>query len=53
MELWDLMYLLNVFCVWFSWNAAMNCFEDERKFCGYFNLVASASNAAIVLDHIV
>ena len=50
---WELLYLLNVFCVWFSWRIAMNSFKADNKFGGYANLFASALNAAIVAKHFI
>ena len=52
-EWWDLIYLLNVFCVWFSWHFAMRSFNEENKIGGYANLFASAFNAAIVLNRFI
>jgi hypothetical protein len=53
MELWDLIYLLNVFCVWISWHLAMRSFNEENQIGGYANLFASAFNAAIVLNRFI
>lgn len=53
MGLWELLYLLNVFCVWFSWRLAMRCFNEENKIGGYANLFASALNGAILMYHFV
>lgn len=51
MQWFDLIFLINLFCVWFSWRCAMQCFEWDNKKLAYLNLFASALNAAIVLDH--
>lgn len=47
----ELFYLINIFCVWYSWRCAMYCFDLENLKLAYANLFASALNAAIVLDH--
>jgi hypothetical protein len=53
MELWDLLYLLNVLCVWISWRLAMRSFNEENQIGGYANLFASALNAAILMYHFI
>jgi hypothetical protein len=51
--MFELLYLLNVVCVVFSWRVAMQCYNRGDKFWGNFNLFASALNAAIVVNHIL
>jgi len=53
MQLFDILYLLNVFCVWFSWRVATKCFNEGNTVWAYFNIGASALNAAIVINHFV
>lgn len=49
----ELLYLLNVFCIWYSWRAADECFEYGNTRAGWINVLASALNAAIVADHFI
>jgi len=49
--MWDLLYLINIFCVWFSWRVASHCFEHGNTTAGWLNIFASSLNAVIVLDH--
>lgn len=49
--MWDLLYLINIFCVWFSWKVANQCFEYGNTTAGWLNIFASSLNAVIVLDH--
>ena len=49
--LFELLYLLNIYFIWFSWNLANQCFEDDHTRAGWLNIFASALNAAIVADH--
>lgn len=49
----DLLFLINLFCVWFSWNVANQCFERGDKAMGYFNIFASALNGVIFFNHFV
>lgn len=49
----DLFYLINLACVFFSWKWAMVAFDDGNKLGGYLNLFASALNAAIILNHFI
>ena len=49
--MWDLLYLLNIFCVWFSWRVAGVCFDRGNNTAGWLNIFASSLNAVIVLDH--
>jgi hypothetical protein len=51
MNAWEILYLLNIFCVWFSWRVAKQCFDRGDKAMGYVNVFASALNAAVVLNH--
>ena len=51
MELFDLLYLLNILCVFVSWRVAQKCFNEGNQFWGYGNIFASALNAAIVFNH--
>lgn len=51
MEWWEFLYLLNAFCVWMSARVAMHCFEHDNKFWGWFNVGASAFNAAVVANY--
>lgn len=48
MNEWTTMNWLNVFFVFVSGYLAYDCFEDERDTWGWFNLGASAINAATV-----
>ncbi len=53
MELWDILYLLNVVCIVVSWHVATYCFNRGDKVWGTLNLFASAFNFAIVLNHFI
>ena len=53
MELWEILYLLNVVCILVSWRVAMQCYNRGDKFWGNFNLFASALNFAIVANHFI
>ena len=44
-------FLVNSFCAIFSLAVSMDCFIDGKKLWGWFNLVASAMNAASVFLH--
>jgi hypothetical protein len=48
---WDLLYLINLACVFLSWKWATVAFNNDNKWGGYLNLFASALNAAIILNH--
>lgn len=50
---WELLYLLNVLCVWVSWRLAKRFFNEENKLGGYANLFASALNVAVLLNHFI
>lgn len=50
-EWFDLLYLITLFCVWFSWHVASQCFDRDEDFLGYFNLFASALNAVVFVNH--
>ena len=50
---WDLLFLINVVCVFVSWKWATVAFKEGNQFGGWFNLFASALNAAIVLNHFI
>jgi hypothetical protein len=49
----ELLYLLNLACVFISWNFATRDFNEGNKFGGYANLFASALNGAIILNHFI
>jgi hypothetical protein len=49
----DLLYLINLFCVWFSWRIAMKSFSEDCPKAGYLNIFASALNAAIIANHFI
>ena len=50
---WSTMNWLNVFFIFVSGYIAIDCFEDGRDDWGWFNLGASAINAATVAAKIL
>jgi len=51
MQIFDILYLLNVVCIVVSWRVATQCFNRGDKLWGNFNLGASALNFVIVVNH--
>lgn len=49
--MFDILYLLNVVCVYVSWRVATKCFNEGNTFWGYSNIFASALNFALVVNH--
>jgi hypothetical protein len=49
----ELLYIINLCFVWFSWRVAMHCFENDNTKAGWLNIFASALNAAIIMDHFI
>lgn len=47
----SLLYLGNLVFVFLSWKWATEAFEIGNKWGGYFNLFASALNAAIIVHY--
>jgi hypothetical protein len=48
---WDLLYLINVGCVFISWKVAQSC--DQWSMGWWLNMFASALNAAIILHKFI
>lgn len=51
-ETWNWFYLINLACIFLSWHWAKEAFANGNKIGGWFNVFASALNAAIVLNYI-
>lgn len=51
--MFEIFYLINVICVYVSWRVATKCFNEGNTVWGYFNIGASALNAAIIINHFI
>lgn len=47
------LFLINFLLIFVSCKWAMDAFKQGNKFGGYFNIFASALNAAIVATHFI